>query len=824
MYQRWSGPDGEEERIVTIQVPTGALYRARDLLEMKWYGLETMFWVPRAKCLAAMAYLDYFPDSLRPEDLRAMVSKAILAATPGWCGTFGPGVDAVTDLDKHIEGNYDMSQMYLLQVAYRYYDELPEARDHLITKLLAGGCIHRPRLDDHFTSGGVPDDWRRAGFVTPGGIKKEIDETENHILMILTVRYLTNQLLYHRDQQLIYDNRRNGGENRPSCTSLLLTLLRRVLAADFSEYNAKPYLSETRRALLNLCTFAYDHEVRLAARMVLDYVSARIAISSNDLRRLVPFRRWNDEKNSAQLPGGFMNVSLLDWERGADRMAPFFAMQAGNTRVYAIDDPQGNTCVIQNDDGTDMVAEVLSDYRLPPAIHDLFVSDLHRRFFQRLHRTPRPEDVGGMRNCDNMEIYAGSPSYLITAGGAPADYAIDPRFLGIVIGDQDQQRGVAVTTSFMPTVGSVPGMKNEAADLIQFSVFADRPPNGVENYGVAPDFACGHIANLPGWVLGKAVMRPDAPGFIFVDYASSTPGETPGFYLAIYRELNIAILEAFDTWLHPGPSFEDFQKGVIQRNPHFHVTNGVECEYLTWNGNRLHFVVWLGAAPLKYSFFPPLVGARVLRIEYGDIDHQDRIGNAGNDVTRFLNGTVMNSISEAVVEIANPSVGTITLDMGDQWHPRRVSESGEVEQAGSNHEVWVDFAWTGPTEGDVCRPFSTIASAAAVAAKSGVIKIVPGTTRERFSVGGNKRMTLVAPAGNVTMGPRQEVWVDFAWTGPSDGSASNPFNTIAGAFAAVANPGRIQILSGKTRQRRSIGGNKRTTFLAPTGQVTIGAR
>ena len=39
---------------------------------------------------------------------------------------------------------------------------------------------------------------------------------------------------------------------------------------------------------------------------------------------------------------------------------------------------------------------------------------------------PRPDEMGGGRNSDEMEIYAGSPSYLITAGGSPSGYAIDP--------------------------------------------------------------------------------------------------------------------------------------------------------------------------------------------------------------------------------------------------------------------------------------------------------------------------------------------------------------------------------------------------------------
>ena len=87
--------------------------------------------------------------------------------------------------------------------------------------------------------------------------------------------------------------------------------------------DAKGYSGETRRALLNLCSYAYDAEVRLGARMVLDFISARIAVSSNDLRRMVPFRRRNEGKNVKQFPAlpppptGFMNISLRDGD-GAD--------------------------------------------------------------------------------------------------------------------------------------------------------------------------------------------------------------------------------------------------------------------------------------------------------------------------------------------------------------------------------------------------------------------------------------------------------------------------------------------------------------------------
>lgn len=760
-----------------------------ELLEKKDYSdkAPTIF-IPTAKCLAVLAYPDFFPDvpadffpDLPANRLREMVSEAILAASPGWCGTFGPGVDGSFDISDiigpdHYEGNYDMSQMHLLPIAYRYYDELsPEAQEKLITGLLARGTIHRPNLDDTFTSGGTPNDWSRAGYIEiPIPIidifidiinfkVKRIGETENHILTIHTARYLTNQLLYQRDHDPSHDNRRNGSEDAPTCTELMLALLRNILRDDFSEYNAKNYQNETRSALLNLCSYAYDHEVRLGARMVLDYISAHIAVSSNDLRRMVPFRRRNEEKHVKLFDDGYMGVGLLETTLGADPMAQRFAILAGNTRAYETNsdypdfDYRRNAWSIKTsgEDGNQAVMDALSDYRLPPSIHDLFVNDLHRRFFQSLHRMPQDDpDVTG-RNCDNFEIYAGSPSYLITAGGSPATYAIDPTVGGIVFGDQAQQLGVAVTTTFMPTGNSAGRfvldhplkLQNSAKDLIQFSSFSDSPGK-MHNYGLAPDFACGHRVHIPEWYAPLRLGK-----FDFVDRGSA--GNGPGFYLALFRDGDFTAMEAFDTWLHPDLSFEQFKSNVLEKNKHLRengLNSNVEAQYTTQNGNRLHFVIWKDGEGDGVVFN----GARILRIEYGtgpSADPVDSEGDAGNTTDKFLNGTVMNSKEEGVVEITNHFLGTtIRLDMNDPKRPRRTSETGEVEEAGSNNEVWVDFDWQGPNEGDFFHPFNTIAGATVAVADGGVIKIMPGTTRETPLVHNNKRVRLVAPLGGVTIG------------------------------------------------------------------------
>lgn len=703
----------------------------RALLEQKTFGdAAPSIFIPTAKCLAVLAYPDFFPDA-EVDGLRPQVSDAIMAASSGWCGSFGPAVRdtiafvAAAASGEIPEGNYDMSQMHLLHMAYAYYDELTEpAREHLIRVLLASGRLRRVNIDDVVTSGRVPNDWARAGFLELGVVKvKRIGETENHIFTIHTARYLTNQLLYQRDHEPDHDNRRNGSDDAPSCTDLMLFLLRNILRDDFSEYNAKNYQNEVRDALLNLCNFAYDHEVRLGARMVLDYISAHMAVSMNDLRRMVPFRRRNEEKHSRRTPEGYMDVGLLETSVGADPMTPHFAILAGNTRAYetrSANRPADWSISTKDGNGHVAVADALSEYRLPDSIHDLFVTDLHRRFYQRLHRVPQgdPEVTG--RNCDNHEVYAGSPSYLISAGGSPADFAIDPKFLGIVVGDQDQQLGVAVTTSFMPT-GTSGGALDRMIDLIQFSSFSQQPGQAV-NCGVAPDFACGHQVHLPEWCSG--LLEAAGGGkFVFVDKRGADGH--PGFYLAFLRDGQLTAMEAFDTWLHPAVTFQQFKDGVLGRNSDLNVNglqSNVETDYVTHNGNRITFVIWneLDGDDTKF-------GARVVRMSYGGGDPADRVGDAGNPTDQFLRGTVLNSGADGVMTITNHVLGTtLTLDMHDQAHPRRTAETGVVEEAGSNHEVWVNLAWKGPTEGDFYHPFNTMAAAVAAVAPGGVITMMPG--------------------------------------------------------------------------------------------------
>jgi len=735
--------------------------------------------IPSPRCLAALAYLEFFPydHSDTARFLRAKVSNAILRAEPGYCGTFGAPSEAAAsglmlafsafvDTSSAGQGNYDLTQMHLLQIAYRYYDDLdPAAQDLLINVLLATGRIHRPGQDDIVTSGGAPNDWARAGHIEFLSHVFRIGETENHILQIHTARYLTNQLLYQRDPTRDHDNRRNGTGDSPTCMNLMLDLLRNFLMDDFSEYNAKSYQTETRNALRNLCSYAYDHEVRLAARMVLDYLSARVATSSCDLRRLVPFRRINEGKNTTLIDGSRLDVSLLEWETGADRASEPFAVQAGNLRAYETHPSAGpvwkpdvwrdRSWSIRGE-GNDGMMEGLGEYRLPPSIHDLFMNDKHRRFFQRLRR----RDTGDVRtgqNAENMEIFAGSPSYLISAGGGLAGEAINPGVAAAFDPSlRRKQLGVAMTTSFMPTGQSADANGlHYARDLIQLSSFAEEGQSPLGNYGVAPDFACGHWVWLPEWCqksIDRSKDKANEHGvFSFVNKRGDSG---PGFFLAIYQDRRnlFSVMEAYDTWLHPELDFDHFVNRVWWTNRNLHLRNHVESDYRTINGNQMRFVIWFDRNDDDTENFS--FGAEIVQLTYGDDprDFNDRIGDASK-VSGFLNGTVLNSAGDGLIEVGNPSLRqSITLDMRDPRFPRRVSETGEVEQAGFHNEVYVNFDSDKPEEGDFFHPFKTLAGATATVDPGGIVKILPGSSRERPVL--SKRCTLQAAIGGVVIGKR----------------------------------------------------------------------
>ncbi len=510
----------------------------------------------------------------------------------------------------------------LTAVIYKYYHVLhPNVQNHIINNLLNKSGP----LDSN-------DFW-------PFGNLPPVPESENHVMMIETARYLTNQLLYRRQGDALYDNSRNGMDE------WMLKHLQHFLLNDFLEYNAQPYQDYTASALLNLYSFTSDRHpssarVKIAAHMVLDYLMAKVAVSSNDSRRSVTFRRKSDNAHNPTDPGCYNDPNFLDGPMG--RMDPHnaFSMQfAGTTDMAISNDPAGlrPRNALPGHFGWEMQWAGLSDYRLPDAILDLMVDRRHRVFFQRFHG----------RDAD--EAYASSPSYLISSGGHYATYAYKVAGMG-----KNDDTGLALPTTFMPT-----GQFTTRDDLVRFDGDSDDVKRS--NMGVVPDFACGLAPIIPPSYKAVAVGtdekgQPTTPPpnitapWTFIDQSINRShtyptGEFhPGYYLAVYRRDGFGFLEAYDTALHPGLKFADFMNGVIKRNgaSSFHISGW--NSYVMTDGRKIEFAI----SPNSVVRLPA-------------------------ESPFFVKGTIMNGAEKSgVIVIENPHLHKrITLDMRDWKAPKR---------------------------------------------------------------------------------------------------------------------------------------------------------
>ncbi len=168
-----------------------------------------------------------------------------------------------------------------------------------------------------------------------------VEDTENHILMTETSRYLTNQLLLEDslspEQVEEFDNAVNGFDD------WMLEHLKTFFVDYFDEFNSKPYQGYTLHAINNLHSYTESDRVRLAAQMTLDLLSAWFAVQSNGLRRIVPFRRkpgyadgtegWDGDAEAARmavlagnyeyLKGDKRPVTSLSDQHGADEGSEF---------------------------------------------------------------------------------------------------------------------------------------------------------------------------------------------------------------------------------------------------------------------------------------------------------------------------------------------------------------------------------------------------------------------------------------------------------------------------------------------------------------------
>jgi hypothetical protein len=520
-------------------------------------------------------------------------------------------------------GEYDVALKGYITLIYRFWLSLaPDVRYRLLHLLNKRGP-HDPT----------------DGVACQLGVAN-VPETENHILLIESSRYLTNQLWFKRTGDRRYNNKANhvGGIGQgglpgalpvPSMDRYLLRTLQGFLKDDFIEYNSRPYQRYSFAAIQNLADYAENPKVKVAARMVLDYVSAKVAVSTADARRSPPYRRrlnYNDQDLFA-IP----HSDPLKWR--------FLLFTAPTLAMHELD----QRYIIPLEVAREMVSAAATRYAPPKPVLDLMVNPGHRSFYQRFRH-------------HGAEVYSSEPDFLITAGGVPALTAYTVRGFG-----KADDIGVVQPTFLMPT-----GQFRRLDQMISFPARAN--PRGM---CVAPGFACGFNVTVPDLYRRAPVPNTPEPcwissgGTTFIDFASrqcKDPAHREfGFYAVVVTVVapdrrRFGFFEAVPKGKLGGASLNEFASLTGQRNAGRTYGPKQENQYTAWGGNTIRFDI-RAPNPILSTGIPAL----------------DALPKKFNSWP-LVSGSVLNSekARPAVIRITNPATGeTLTLDFGDYFNPKR---------------------------------------------------------------------------------------------------------------------------------------------------------
>lgn len=459
---------------------------------------------------------------------------------------------------------YDSALKGLITIAHRYRAQLDDSTYDYFLNSLLNGIIG-------------PHDPGVMNFTLVG--PTHYAESENHVLMIESSRYLANQLLQKYDKNPKWDNAANGFDD------WLIEHLSTFARFDFLEFNARPYSRYTLHALLNLYDFASSLRVKTAVQIILDYLATKFALSSARNRRLGPFRRLMDNINHESTDLDNITRHAI----GNDTLSGFFYSYTG------LIDRDGDPLAQLHPDWAKIVLiSGPSNYRPPPAAYAIAMNTyppVQHAFYHG--KRPKMPTTGASNPEGGYERYYKSTSFLLTAGGIPlaSGYADE-----IVNGYKSASRAQSIT--LLPTrsldVAGAPALDPLYRDLIRFEPFPDPwspPPN--ENHPIQPlsvntgifeGFACGVNLRVPNRWLQLTQSAWDDDGWIFLNLDQQMRGYGRlGLYVAMYRTAvaqpifmasadgprllivdNVALLHAVEA--STVQSFNDFETLTRDRN------------------------------------------------------------------------------------------------------------------------------------------------------------------------------------------------------------------------------------------------------------------
>jgi hypothetical protein len=518
-----------------------------------------------------------------------------------------------------------------------------------------------------------------------------IEETENHLLMQNTSKYLKNKLMMAELRAAgNHDAFDDVADDNDDVRDWLLEKMHDIVEDEFVEYNSKPYGRLSLESLVNLIDFAcevswswdeaadpprgerscddHDKAIVTAASSVLDLSAAKMALGSSQGRRLIPYRRlvkentryrdkWEDEGGSHD-PKHF-----LDLANGADHLIAAFEFWAGTTQHG----PNGHASY---GSVKEMIWHATSNYRPDEMILDL-----------ALDKSTRIEQTF---NHHTYERYSSGPGWLLTAGGDSEHAA---QGLKLTIGvklyflSPTDDKGVGVPTTLM--AGGTKARRDTITDFLRFEGTKEEwAKDGTaimqsfsENRCVTGPFACGLRFEIPQ-AIEACLQKPHDNIWVtaslrFIssaacdEYKDDDGNPSNNFFVAVFRT----------SCAPPGPiagnNCNGRPWGLIEVAPASQFGGSLNAyEDAFVNANRGNLGNWEKGQVGATLTFWSAVDNREIKFRPSDEDFDEDCRACGS-VVRHESG--------ARITINHPRrAGRIFIDLNDEKSPIRRGEGGVV--------------------------------------------------------------------------------------------------------------------------------------------------
>jgi hypothetical protein len=258
-------------------------------------------------------------------------------------------------------GDYDFTAMAFTALLYLFGESpdllYPKTRDHLLDNILT---------------------------IEGSGFRKNVgymflEDSENHILMTESSRYLKNQWLKnHGNNESKYDNSINGVAQK------LKSFLEEIDTYGFYEFNSAPYLGYTYCSLLNLYEFA-SGDIRYLSGKLLDRLNWQYALSSYNFKHFPPNRRRFGKSFKTNIDSDYHTVMLKVWASLYDDSLSIDISRGEHHALWA----------------------TFASYKPADEVMELILNKPKPFFVKMGH---------GYNSCP--EIISGDKDYLLSAGGA----------------------------------------------------------------------------------------------------------------------------------------------------------------------------------------------------------------------------------------------------------------------------------------------------------------------------------------------------------------------------------------------------------------------